>query len=647
MARLGLVFAVATIILVLASTVATAEDYDLTTYKDTLRLVRGTAGEEIGPITYRGSVEGPSDWDYCKVTASARGVNGLTAEVASARCDKYGRHASITITVNIGGAYGGGDASWTPLSAVRVAFYANGSVIDTVYPSVEPIEVREVSVSLELADPPIDTSQVRYRMVPEKPALGSSIYIYPAGPLYTVLTLSDNVDVPTTLTIEYRQSGGNTSRREVYVSSFSRSYAVTLRDVDYRYTLTYSVKNEDVVVASGSFNVSTLAGEYSAGGAMFMISKPYLIWQKKQYRVVSHVYVTAISGTLSVVMTVDGANDGPAHVTITAPGTYDLVVSIGADKTNVSGSLSFTFSGHADTVLYSTSFNLARETIPSGATIQSIFTTLFIVMSGAGFASIVAGIVLRRPDLQTNGVITLASSVLIFIVPTIMGYIVVALVQGGLEDPVGLQDLTMMNLGDKIDRALSYTQELGVSYANRLIFTSLGIVGIIGLLGAATAGGGVLGIFTGGALSQFLGRVLGDLGGQLISMSVMGFIGGWILKALAIVYPILVKAVLLVLLAVAVYQALFGSMTGTSHVAFNTIINIALVVLLVLVVPVVLAAIDRTSYEQKITVKIKGFSIDIPNVFAQLPLTLLQVLMLATVLVISFHRLVTVLGGGR
>ena len=623
------------------------------------RMLRGTDASKLGTVTYTGAVSTSVAWDYCSVdvvTSPSRG--GIYAEIVEKKCEKSGKDAIITIKIAVKGTYTGEDFDWYPFSSVKIDFYGNGTVVDTQYPSIVPIHIKEVKINrIDFDTPPIDTSKISYIINPGTDVNApTTITIATSADVNLVAELTDYLSVPTTVEVRYiivSQSPGSTSTsKSAYItfSTDSLTTKFTLSGVPLTSPLPIQVVLNEITLYTTTLDVPSKASEINVGGASISAAPPIQFWEKQQnYKVISQLYINQLNGgSLTISMVINNTYvAGPQ--TYSSPGPVNLEVSLPGRQDVISGYYEIVYNGPYGpaprvVVRFSTSY-----AVTTGGILRSVFYNIFMFIVSAGFTGLVIGLFLRRPDLQSAGLIMLSSGVFIFLIPTLMGYVVTLAThvkvgnQAGIEDPIGASNLTITNLGEVVDRAIEYIQNKAMYYSSFLFNTALFVLGIVGVLAAVTIGGGILGWLTGGALSQFLGQVLGALGSQLISFATMSIMASIFLKVLAIVFPIFLNVIFAILLFVALIQALFAGFTGSYGQVYGTVISLSVLVLTVLLTPCILATLDKVIAEQKITIPV--VNIDIPDIFTQFGLVIVQIILLTMILAMAFQRLMATLSG--
>lgn len=618
------------------------------------RILKGTDGNKLGSVTYTGSASTSVSWDYCNLTVTpAPPQSGLYVEVASKSCTRTGSGISVTIRLNIKGVYSGGNFNWNPLSTVKAALYKNGTVVDTIYFSVEPISIKEVTINkIDFDNPPIDTSTISYTVIPKTSVeAGTSIYIVTSADVNLVAELSDYLSVPTTVEVQYMlqsPSGGSSVWKTAYVTfgTDTLSASFTISDVPLTVPLPVQVSQNNVTIYSTSLDVPSKASEVNVGGAIISTAPPIQYWEREQsYKVVSQLYINQLQGgSVTISMTVNGKTVGPR--TYTSTGSVDDLEVVFNDKQDtISGQYEIVYRGpygSAPRVVVTFTSNYVGTT---GGLLRDVFYILFMFIVTAGFTGVVMGLFLRRPDLQSSGMIMLSSGILIFLIPTLMGYAVALLSHTGIEDPVGVKNLNLWNLGDIVDNSIQYIQQKAYGYSQKLFGIAVFSVTILAVLAGIVTAGGIVGWLTAGALSEFLGQVLGALGSQILTLATLSFMASVFLKVLAIIFPITLNVIFTIILFTALLQALFAGFTGSHAQVYGTVISLSILILTVLLTPPILATLDKLISEQTIVIDLKVTQITIPDIFTALGLVVIQIVILTMILAVGFQRLMAVLSG--
>ena len=641
-ARLAIIIIVA--VLVATALHARAAVYDTinvaSSSPSTLNLLRGTPGDRIPVIKYEGRYDIGKEWDYCNVTAKpSYGIAGLTPKIISATCTNYFGDVRVEVRVGFEGAFQGGSVSLTPISTLRVDLYFNNTKVETLYLTPQTIYINEVYITVSLGSPPVVSGTVSYSVSPSNPTLGSTIVWYPSATINVKLELSEYLSVDTTVQFKYRQPGYNVERAvTVTFSRYTLSKQIQAPAVDLTRALYYDIVIGNNTVTSGTLDLSPASSYSISGGAMVTVYYPYVTKEGSTYYVVGGVFVNElISGRVEIALTIDGKTQTR---TAYSTGAVEIKIPVGDTRPDtVSGVYELQYIGPTATgPTVTIRFNQAQQ-MTTGTILSNVFYIIASLLSAAGFAGIVFGLFLRRPDLQTSGLLLLTSVVLVFMIPTMFAYVVVLMTKANSPDPIGLSNLNMANLGEKLDEALRYIQEKSFHYSSILRNAAIGLIGVLVTLAGITTGGGVFGLLTGGALSQFLGHVLGSLGGQIVMLASLSFMAAIFLNILAQIFPTLINIIFILMLALILLQALFVAFTGSPAQLFGSIISLSMLILIILLTPSILAMFDQFVAEQSIEIDLKVVSVSIPNPFTKLALVVLEITFLSLILVMAFQRL--------
>ncbi|MEM4873097.1 MAG: hypothetical protein QXY35_06555, partial [Thermofilaceae archaeon] len=207
------------------------------------------------------------------------------------------------------------------------------------------------------------------------------------------------------------------------------------------------------------------------------------------------------------------------------------------------------------------------------------------------------GFVLRRFDLVSQAMMFLLLGVLIFVIPVIMGHAVRIATLAGVRDPIGLGNLDVTNLGEKIDNAINYVSSAGRAVGNFLT-AAAGTVAVIllGILGAVAAVG-VAGIFTAGALSQAVGGIASSLGAALVSILIVLAFAGVLMVTLSAIYPVIITLIVSVILFACLLHLVLSVITGNIGPVINSIVQFSMTIMFVLLTPIILATIEGLRFD--------------------------------------------------
>ena len=638
------------ITLTLGIPIAKAESDTLSPSKTTLNLVLGSAGSGIH-ITYSGSVSPPSGTVSCNVSVSFFNDFGLRPKYdGSPYCSSSGY---ISIPITFDGAYNGKEGTYRPISSVTVKFYdVNGTLLDTKYLTVDPITINKIELTVSTSGNPISGS-LHYAYTPENPRVGQTIRIYTSGDVNLVVQADQPPDVDAQLQIRYYQSTTGSNTKPFTITAGSTTTTVTIENADISAPVHYQILSGDgsFVIAEGDIDLPS----YTSGEAIearFVLMQPYSVAPVGQssdtVTIYGGVYVLKMpeSASLSVTLQVGGNSNST-----TVDSTGMTIIQVTASPSDNSGQYSVVFNAGGQPISFNVDFTISASNLYSGGLVTNIFYYTFMVIIGASFTAAIAGFFLRRPDLMSSVLLGMASSVLVFMIPTLMAYALSLLFATGVSDPAHVGNINMMTLGGAIDRSVEYTVGKAIDYANSLKNLAIILIGLIAALAGLASGVGIVGWLTGGALSQFIGKVAGEFGAQLIMMAVYSFLAGYMLEVLAYVYPIVLNVVLIILFFTVVLYAVYAAFTGNIGQVYGPIIQFSILILAILLVPPMLQSIDDLKNTPGIGRIEMPFPINkvidsIPNPFFWIAASLMQIVILVTIMYMAFQRMVAILGGG-
>jgi len=616
---------------------------------DTLNLVVGTAGSSIR-IQYTGTLDPPPGTAYCRIEdVDLVADYGLRPTVEDKGC-LVGRQ-SLWIRIGFEGAYNGEEGEYRPVSTVTVAFYdANDNLIDTHYYSADPITVKPIELTVTVSS--VNTNTLSYTVHPEEPEIGAPVRIHTVGEVTLSIQLSSPPDVATTLILHISQPTGYTYTSTVNIPEDEIAVQATFMADVSAGTATYTLKSADggLIIAQGEVEIPA-AGE--ADFVSLILQPPLEVGEGLGGKILNAMfYVSQItSGALTVMVTVNGVAEN--SLVVTEPGVYNFEVIVPKDTEYLSGRYMVEYNGRYGTITFEVPFyGESSRGIATGTLVKTVFNMTFLVIVVASAMATTLGFFLRRPDLITGGLLGMSSAVLVFMIPTLIAYVITLLIQSGLHAPEELDytGIAMHNLGDKVAGAIDWTSRKAAYYAANLRLIAGIILAIIGLLAVASGIGGFIGIITGGALSQFLGRVLGELGSQLVIISLYSYFASYFLDVLAYIYPIVINTILVAMFFVILVQALFAAYTGNIAQVYQPVIQFSLLVLMVLLVPLILESVDYIQDNVKaipMPEPINRVVESIPNPFFWIAAAIFKIVLLASVMYMAFNRLVAVLSGGQ
>ena len=624
-----------------------------------IKILRGTPGSDIGTIRWSGTEDVGKQWVSCKLSIPTPSeYSGLKPYVYKKYCGHgSGNKVDVYIDFKFKGTYTGGSFDLTPVSGITLKLYdVNNTLVSEINVDLRPVPVKEVEIQdVHLGSPPIESSSISYVVFPkdtDKRVVGRTIYIYTSGQVNIEIQLSDTLTVPATIDFQYQvpseEGSNNVETTRISFSTNELQHTFTIPDVPLISTLPYVIYYNKLNLYSGNLDLTEIVKEYNMGGAMFTAGMPYLVWaNESDWMVFGDIYVNEIKGSLDVTLKLDQVNKSSEVVTITEPGTTTIKIKVGKELDHISGqyNVKFTGGGYNSPPEFSIKFDTAF-TSNVGNVLGTVFYILFLFMFVAGFFSVFIGVILRRPDLQTSGITAMLGSTLIFFIPTVMGYSILVLTHAGVVDPIGLSDLTITNIGEKVDKSIRYIQLTTHFYSTTIYNIVSYFVTLLAGLGGASVIGGLVGLITGGGLSQFIGKVLGEYGSVIIKYTTLAIITATFLQILGAIFPILIDLILVIMLFIAILQAIFASVTGNIAPVFSTVIGMSVIILSILVTPLVLATMNNIKWKQHIEIvipKVKTF--EVPNIFAWIGMAVIEMVFLTAILGLAFQKLMAVLSG--
>jgi len=627
-----------------------------------LKMLAGTNETDLRYVefTYEGRARPGVEWSACVFDVLRGAEAGLRTIDVSTSCWRDGSELVVRVSHRVGGVFEGGEHEWkTVLLPVARLYDANGEEVEQIYFDVaDTVKLAEVTIkSIKLKG--VDTSNVEYdydapwltqdqKQRKEAP-VNVAIIIYPVSDVKLRVELSEKPTVSTWVSVVYTAQSQTYSAAfaegvmEVLIGSASSEFTIRLPILS---TLTVTLEKSQIDLATATFDLSREVKRlgFAAVTALTPIQK---MESRASYKVIGQIHVASIDNArITTKMRIQELNREDTGGPYTKPGFYrDLEVNNGDRLETLKGHyvLEFSASGKnlAITVKFDDTYKLQVKTIAG-----RIFYLLFMFMTASGFASVVVGVIGRRPELMSAGLILLASSALIFLVPTLIAYIVYTLTINttGIANPLGIgSDLSVDNIGSYVDEAVNYIHEKARSRAKTMMFVSFVAVGALGLLLYIAAKIGVAGILTFGAVSIATGFIVGSIGMWLVSVAALNFLAAVVLDVLAVVYPIVINIAYAILLLTAIVLAIFAAFTGNYAPLYNTIVSISVLTLAVLLLPSVFATIDELVQDIDMSLPIVG-DVSIPlNPFTLIGKFIVEGILLMIVIMTAINRALSAL----
>ena len=588
-------------------------------------------------VTYQGSVSfsNVSGAQNCEVSvASARvSYGGLKPEI-TAFCYYWQPTAYVTVVVDLAGTYTGGSVTAPPFSYVTVKLLnGNGTVVATatLYPS-QPISVVEDTITQVMV---VNISSISYAAVPPNPTVGQEIQFVPAGNVTLGIYFSEPPSYSTLLTLKYK-TGSVT-----FVPNGSAYTTVSAENVPLGQSVPITIYNNGMVIYSGGLS---MPGTQNYGGAIVTTGMPILnlippsagVVGQPETQVAGQIYVISLeAGEVTVEMNV---NNVSTSATVTTAGPINVTVTLTGQVTDITGYYIITYSNDGQNVSVRVPFS-QNYSLTVGDVVEIAFMMIFAFLVVASALMILAGLFLRNFGIVSIGFMTLIGAILLFLIPTLIGDVMYLLNLAGFQDPalVGTT-LTLQTLGTAIDRSIAY-----VHFEATLFGTLMTGVGAA-FLAAGTALYGAAAGSTATIFGSPLAEPLGNLANEVLTFGAVASILGLAMSALGELYGVFIAVVIVVMLFVAVVQIVFGAVTGNMAPAFNTIIGMAAVILMVLLAPVLLATLGRVAYQSTIQINLGITQINIPTP-ATLGIVVFAMVILVIILVVALQRLIATLGG--
>jgi len=596
-------------------------------------------------VTYSGSYN-PSNtsWTTCSVSYTVTSSSNINVSVTESSCTKNGDVPVITIKARITGTYMG-ESSFYPFSQVIVKLQdSSGNTIESRVFSVTPIQfnrVNIVSVDFDSSNP-IASTGTAYYVTPSQPALDTPITISTSGDVNIIITLSDVPSAPTTLSIKYGSSITNVT---VDPNNSGTELRATLNNVSLAQPIYLAIYNNGYQIYTAQLDPSRIVN--NVGGVVFIAYSPFIKWLNNNYVVSGSVgVINIVGGSLTVQFTVTSPITNTNTTTITSRDIVEISVSLPSSISAVSGyyKIIYTPPNGGSSIEIDIPFS-ASKTITGFVGLDYMMLSIFVLVMGSGFVSVLAGILLRRPDLLSSGVLLLGSGVLIFIIPSMIVsglYLISNAARIQIPNDIQLTGAnTFFGLGNAVQGSINYITESARILANNLRQTASLLVGIIAGLFAASAVSGALSIFL-GPLATFIGQVSASIASQLIQIVFALFMSSVLLDTIAVVYPVLMSLIVITIYIYTTLQILLSSFTGNPHNVIHGVMSLTSVLLMNIIGAIAIASIENLKItEAKISLGI----IDIPNPFLSFTMGLVELVIISGLMAMAFQRLMAALSG--
>ena len=616
-----------------------------------LALVKGTPGQAVGRILVLGQAPGPTDinWSSCVVNAYPYAAAGFTVEHSSARAWVENGVCKFQVAIDLGGAYDGSEMDWYPVSTIVVGFVNSYGVIERYYyltwDDIAPLKLTPVSFSLLFSD----VGRIGYVVSPNPATLSpgqrfGTVYSFaPGGTVYYTIVVSPPVTVPVAVTFTWSQ-GGVSHSTLVPLSSSQGSYQVALPDVDFVTPLEYRITYGTIVLLTGSDRVGDHVEITKLGFATVQPLRPQwlTVFQagRPAYKVYAVVFAPQLQGgRLTVTIS---TSVGSTTKTLTAPGTTEYMSSAMSTRRDIQVAYTITYTGPlgSSATLTLTTTLKASEYIEMRAFLAGIWYILFFVAVASGMIMLVIGTLLRQLHYHQAGVMMIASGVFVFLVPSIVAYMVKLLVATGLPDPIGLRYMSAADFPEKLEYSILYIHASAMSLGDKLRNIALMMLGVVaGASALGSLGAGILSWLTAGA-GQILGRVLGELGAQLVTTSFIAFAASAAIKVLGILFPLFIEVLFAVLVIVAWVEALFAIGSGNMNEVLRPIVNVVMLSIVLLVSPPLLAELEVMATTSN-AIHLPGFNVTLPNPFVYIVVSIFESLYLTGLLLLGLNRLLS------
>jgi len=642
--------------------------------KSELNLIAGTPGSTIQPITYTGSVALPNGTVSCEVRVFPLDIFGLEARPEpSCTIDSSGPApvARITVQVSFGGVYRGGSGSLVPFTAYLV-YYDERGWSSFMSLEVEKLRVNQVGLSIKAE---VSASPLRAAFYPPSPKVGETILIYTAGDVIIKAVVDRRPDVAVQLVLRYEQPTPGVSGVAQFTIGQGASGEVvvaTLRDVSVTSVLRCWVLSGDgsVEVASGVFDLPrTIQNKMSAG---IVLLQPYATIKYERQReivvVKGGVLVVSFSGPERASVNVTLAVAGKRATVSIGPGNANQIIMF--NVTDVGRDVS---SGTYEVAAKAQDLVRGSVTVPFqlagafslGGLIGRLLQYMFLILVGSSGMAIVLGLFLRQAAMVNAGLLGMAAATLVFLVPTLIAYVLSLAFATGIQDPADVGNVNMLTLGSAVERSITHVTNNAREIASRLAsYATYLILAFIPL-----------------ALLSIIVNALSGLAQFVLIWAALSFFAAHLLAVVGYAYAVVVTVAFIILFFAAVLYALYAAFTGDIGRALWPVMQFSMLVLVVLLVPPILATIETIPERADCLIPLHigrmikdavskiplfgdilgkiidfiagllGVDLDnwvlcIPPVFQWVAVTIVEIIILMAVMYTAINRVVSTLGGG-
>lgn len=613
-------------------------------------------------VTYSGTDSDPPEGAVsCTVDVIPQGAFGLNAEVyGDIACNPYTGSVSIQLLLKgvfTGTGEPGGGVKYVPISSASITYYdENGVTLKSESISVVSLTIYSAELLVENEPTKIEIDgNIGVGKIPSIPQFDEAIYFYTTGDILVPIYVNPPLSQSTEITITYSQAFLPSRTVTLTINANTPSVVASLRNVDLTQTLTVTVYGVgDKILAEANidlprvvqlYNITTTDENIELTSVRLVVGTPIVISTVDTTSVEVPVYIYKISPNTNVTIKVELGNNAVVSKTYSQP-VFDYI-SVNTDLLSIIGTsynVIISVKG-AETRL---STGIYNKITLYGGIVEKAFLMAFLFLSVASFVAIVAGLILRRPDIMTNGVLGLASTVIVFMIPTIITYLLIVLFRAGIPNPVNIENVTVMNIGSVIDRSLLYTSMLAIKYGNTLIFIAKTLtIAILGL-SAISAGSKIISLILGSALSAVISGYLSIL----ITISILSFFAGYLLIIIGNLYPVVMSIVLVILLFMILLYALFSAFSGNFSQVYIPIIQFSVLTFAIMLIPSMLSAVDEVRVvSDELIIDLPDFIQEligrIPDPFFWLVSAITQIFILVLVLYMSLTRMLSLVSTGQ
>lgn len=538
-----------------------------------------------------------------------------------------------TITFS-GPGYTGVEYSFYISPVLHLTFLTGNKTVSGLYafpsPSVTVEKVQPSSLQVSVS------SNINYAVVPANPSVEEDITIEPAYQANATVSWSPVVTAGTYVNITC-QLNGNTvfTQDNYYVSGGSISSTFgPIPIIGNGGTLTCVFVSGKNFLGAVSTSTGNISASNSLGYAQLMILMPYISTTSQGYydlNFSAYVY-NLTNAQLTINIYVNQSQVGT--MAATEPGMYYYSYQLSnynplsVNQPPLVGYYQVVFTpDNGNSVTFNVTFKITNAYMALANVIDIAFYVALGLMLAVGFILMVFGFLLGQKMLIQGGIVTLFAAVLLAMLPTLMGYLLLILLESGVSNPIGLTpDITFDNIGYYVAKSTSYVALMANSFSSQASNTAWAVIGV-------AAGATVGSFFTAGGLS--------GLASMLFQMALGLLLAANVLHILAAIFAPLLTITIVVMMLSIVLQILIAIVSGNIEPAMQSIMELVSLIFFLLLSPIIVAtAAAYTKAASTIHIWIFSF----PNPTGSLAAVMIMLMIIVAILVLALKSLLGAVG---